>query len=446
VGDRAIVIGAGIGGLTAARVLSRRYPSVTVLDRDTLPPDASPRRGVPQGTQPHLLLIGGQRELSALFAGIEEELIAAGGVPIDTGQQLCTFRYGRRWPAAPTGLVPIAVTRPLLEAAIRARVAALPGVVIRDRVAVSGLAGREGVVTGVVLDTGETLDAAVVVDCTGRGSRSDRWLGALGLPSPEQVEVKVGVSYSTRIYRRRPGDLLADGWRAAIILPAPPAERMSGVAMPIEGDRWLVGIGGWHLPDPPSDAATFEAGARHLPDPIVAELIARAEPLGDVVVARFPSSRRRLFEKLGRLPAGYVALGDAICSFNPIYGQGMTCAARQAAALGDALDRRHGTPDAAMAHEYYAAAAEIIQTPWQFAVGGDFSFPETTGPRPRGQAITRWYGRQIAYASQVEPDINQVFAEVQHLIEPASTLFRPRFAARVLRHARKRRRQGAVPG
>jgi 2-polyprenyl-6-methoxyphenol hydroxylase-like FAD-dependent oxidoreductase len=438
--DRAIVIGAGLAGLAAARVLSRRYPTVTILDRDTLPSDSTPRRGVPQSSQPHILLVSGLRELSAMFPGLEQELTAAGGIRFDTGTGLCAFRFGRRWSGQPTGVELLSVTRPQLESVVRARVAALPGVTIRDQVAVSALAGGDGTVTGVVLDTGETLDAALVVDCSGRGSRSDRWLQALGVPAPEQVEVKIGVSYSTRTYRRAPGDL--PGWQAAFTLPTPPGEKMSGLAIPVEGDRWLVSVGGWHLTEPPADVASFEACLRSLPDPIVSRLISKAEPLSDVVVSRFPSSRRRLFEKLERLPAGYVALGDAICSFNPIYGQGMTCAAREASALGRALDE-HRTPDAALARAYYAAAADIIKIPWQFAVGGDFNFPETTGPRPRGTAVRNWYARQIAYAAQVDGEVNGTFSRVQHLLIPPSALFQPSFVARVIRQARKRHREPA---
>jgi 2-polyprenyl-6-methoxyphenol hydroxylase-like FAD-dependent oxidoreductase len=427
-----------MAGLTTARVLSRRYSTVTVIDRDTLPFDASPRRGVPQSAHPHILLVSGMRELSALFPGLDDELITAGGSRFDTGTGLCVYRFGRRWPSAPTGLELVSVTRPQLESVVRARVTALPGVAIRDETAVSGLAGQADRVTGVVLDTGETLGAALVVDCTGRGSRSDRWLGALGVRPPEQEEVKVGVSYSTRLYRRRPGDL--NGWQAAFTLPTPPGERVSGVAVPVEGDRWIVAIGGWHLPDPPTDAPSFEAHVRSLPDPILPGLIDKAEPLSEVSVARFPSSRRRLFEKLGDPPAGYLALGDAICSFNPIYGQGMTCAAREATALGRILDQHHRTPGTEMVRAFYAEAAEIIKTPWQFAVGGDFTFPETTGTRPRGAAVRNWYARQIAYASQIDPEVNTTFASVQHLLTPPSALFRPAFAARVFRQARKRHR------
>jgi len=380
----AVVIGASMAGLSAARVLSERFGSVTVLDRDTLPDDGKPRRGVPQGAHGHILLVSGLRELAALFPGLEEELVAAGGTRFDTGLGLCTYRYGGRWFPAPTGLGLVSMSRPRLEAIVRDRVAKLPSVTIRDQVAVAALAGTQAGMTGVVLDTGETLPADLVVDCSGRGSRSDRWLSEFGFPAPEQLEIKIGVTYSTRLYRRRPDDL--PDWTAIFTLPAPPHEKWFGIALPLEDDRWLVGLGGWHVDSPPDDAASFEAAALSLPDPILADLMARVEPLTDPLTYRFPSSRRRLFEKLDRLPAGYLALGDAICSFNPIYGQGMTCAAKEAVALGAALDR-HDRADAGMAREYYRAAAELIGTPWQFAWAAT---SPTRRPRVRVRAASSW--------------------------------------------------------
>ncbi|MBM2618852.1 hypothetical protein JIG36_25160 [Actinoplanes sp. LDG1-06] len=434
------MIGAGIAGLAAARVLSERFAQVVVLDRDVLPSEPVPRRGVPQGHQPHILLAGGMRTFNELFPGFEDELIAAGGTRFDTGLGLCSYRMGRRWPSAPTGVSLVSATRPCIEAIVRSRVDARPTVTIRDRVAVSKLLGsataarKATTVTGVVLDDGEEIRADLVVDCSGRGARSDRWLAALGLPTPGLLEVKVGVSYTSRYYRRRPGDLT--GWSAIFILPTPPGEHLSGLALPVEGDRWLAGIGGWHVTEPPADAESFEGHAHGLPDPILSELLDRAEPVSDLVTTRFPSSRRRLFEQLPEPPAGYVALGDAVCSFNPVYGQGMTCAAMSAIALGRALDE-HGRQ---AARPYYAAVARILDVPWSFAVGGDFSFPQTTGPRPRGFAVRRWYSRRIAWASQIDSGVNATFARVQHLVDPPSTLMRPAFVVRVLRMAGKRRR------
>jgi len=431
----AVVIGASMAGLGAARVLSERFGSVTVLDRDTLPDDNTPRRGVPQGSHGHILLVSGLRELAALFDGLEDELLAAGGTRFDPGLSLRVYQYGRRSPTAATGLEMIAMSRPLLESVIRKRVAKLAGVTIRDQVAVTGLASEDGRITGVVLDTGETLTADLTVDCSGRSGSSDRWLADQGLPVPERVEVKAGVAYSTRTFRRRPGDL-PEGV-AFIVLPTPPEETKIALVMPVEDDRWLIGLGGWHLDNPPTDPASFEAFVRSLPDPALAEVMDRAEPLTDPVIFRYPSSRRRMFERLPAQPAGFLALGDAICSFNPIYGQGMTCAAREAVTLGATLDK-HRAVSAEMARDYYRATAKVIATPWQFAAGGDFVYPQTTGPRPRGIKLSNWYARQIGLASQVAPDIGATFQSVQQLITPPGVLFKPAMIVRVLRLARRR--------
>jgi glycine/D-amino acid oxidase-like deaminating enzyme len=281
----AVVIGAGMAGLVAARVLSDRYDAVTVLDRDALPEGSTSRRGAPQSSQPHVLLVSGLYELDRLFPGIAEELTAAGATRFDAGLGLCAYRYGRRWPRTPIGVDLVSASRPLIEAVVRAHVATRPGVTIRDRVAVTELAGSGDRVTGVVLDSDETLEADIVVDASGRGSRSDRWLAGLGFPSPARTDIKIGVTYTTRLYHRRADDL--DRWQAAFVLPTPPEENRHGVALPIEGDRWIVTVGGWHIDTPPVTAAEFLAFAHSLPDPIIADLVDRAEPLTDPVVYRF---------------------------------------------------------------------------------------------------------------------------------------------------------------
>ena len=436
----AVVVGAGIAGLVAARVLSRRYPSVTVLDRDTLPDDPAPRRGVPQSAQPHVLLVSGMRELDALFPGLSDELVDKGALRFDSGLGLCVYRYGSRWPREASELELVSISRPLLEATIRERVVKEPGVTMRDGVSVNALSGLDGRVTGVFLDTGELLEADLVADCSGRGSRSDRWLAALGFPAPEQIEIKIGVTYTTRVFRRTAGQL--EGWLAALVLPTPPGQNRIGTVLAIEDDRWLVTVGGWHVDHPPTDVASFEEYARSLPDPVVADLVRTAEPLTEPRLYRFPSSRRRRFETLDRVPAGYVALGDAVCSFNPIYGQGMTCAALQARALDQALER-HGAATVEMARDYFAAAAKTLGTPGQFAVGGDFAYPGTVGPRPRGVAVTNWYGRRMSLASKRDPTLHRIFFTVQQLLAPPSTLFKPAVVAKVLWLSRRRGRVAA---
>jgi 2-polyprenyl-6-methoxyphenol hydroxylase-like FAD-dependent oxidoreductase len=440
-GSTAVVIGAGIAGLCAARVLADRYAHVVVLDRDHLPPQAVPRRGVPQGHHGAVLLAAGQQALGELFPGLVDELVGAGAVPFEPGTEMTFYRYGSVWPKAPTGISVVSFSRPLLEHALRGRVAARANVRIRAEVAAAALAGTGGMVTGVVLDSGETIPCAVVVDCSGRGSRSDRWLAELGFAAPAVTEVKIGVGYATRLFRRGPGDL-ADG-TALLVLPDAPYETRAGMALPIEGDRWLVSMGGWHGDFPaPGDQEAFAAHARSLPHPGIAELMDRCDPVTGVVSFTFPSSRRRHFEDLPAHPAGYLALGDAMCSFNPIYGQGMTCAALQARALGRQLDA-HGAATAALAADYYREASGIIATPWQFAAGGDFAYPQTQGVRPRGIALRNHYSRRLQLAAQVDPDIRRVFTAVQHLLTPPGVLRRPAMVLRVLRLSR--RAPGARP-
>jgi 2-polyprenyl-6-methoxyphenol hydroxylase-like FAD-dependent oxidoreductase len=404
-----------------------------VIDRDRLTDDGAPRRGVPQGNHGHVLLVAGQRALAELFPGVEDDLHRAGATSFDIGADLSTYRFGTVWPPLPTGFRLISLSRPRLELVLRQRIAALPNVVIRDEVAVSGLTGTDGRVAGVVLDDGETVPADLVVDCSGRGGRSDRWLDALGYPAPAVVEVKVGVCYSTRLFRRGPGDLAAG--QGIFVLPTPPAEKRIGLVLPIEDDRWLVSLGGWHTPHPPGDPDEFRADAAALPHSAIAELISGAEPLTDVTTFRFPSSRRRRFEQLRILPAGYVAVGDAICSFNPVYGQGMTCAALEALALRSTLER-HGGATTEMAREFYRAAALVIVTPWRFAVGGDFAYPETTGPRPFAIDLLNRYSRQVQLASLGSAEIRRTFMSVQHLVAPPKVLFRPLTVAKVLLAAR----------
>jgi 2-polyprenyl-6-methoxyphenol hydroxylase-like FAD-dependent oxidoreductase len=197
----------------------------------------------------------------------------------------------------------------------------------------------------------------------------------------------------------------------------------------------LVGVGGMHGDHAAPDGAAFLRHAQSLPDPTIAELLANREPLTGVTTIQFPTSRRRHFERLRRRPAGYLALGDAICSFNPVYGQGMACAAMQALALGAALDR-HGEASAAMAAEYYKTAATLISTPWRFAVGADFAYPDTRGPRPVGIKLLNWYSQQIQLAAQTSPKVRRAFTSVQQLVAPPGLLWKPSMILDVLRSAR----------
>jgi 2-polyprenyl-6-methoxyphenol hydroxylase-like FAD-dependent oxidoreductase len=308
---------------------------------------------------------------------------------------------------------------------------------IRADAAVAGLTGRPGErVSGVELAGGERLPADLVVDASGRGSRSDRWLSQLGFPAPPESVITVRLCYTTRMVRGQPDDLPGAGM--IIIGETPPDRRRFGAAFPIEGDRWLVTLGGFHGEQAPTDPEGFQRFADSLPQPAIADLLRQADPVTDPVVYTYPTSRRRHFERLRRMPGGYLAIGDALCSFNRVYGHGITVAAQEVLALADCLDRTNRSTGPVMIRDFYRRTGELIGVAWDMAASTDFAYRATEGPKPRGLAVTHWYQRRVFRATHVSPDVVNAVVRVQHLITPGSALLRP--FAKVLRAARRAHR------
>jgi flavin-dependent dehydrogenase len=273
------------------------------------------------------------------------------------------------------------------------------------------------------------LYADLVVDATGRGSSSPKWLAEMGYTPPQETEIKVGVGYATRIYRRNPDDLI--GADLVMISPQPPHDKRGGFMFPIEQDRWIVSLGCWSGDYPPTDEAGYLEYARSLAAPDIYNLISRLEPLSDIVPYRFPSSLRRHYEKLTRFPRGYLVAGDAICSFNPVYGQGMTSAAMQARAL-DSLLRTQPDP-ATLAHAFFKQATKVVDIPWQLAVGEDFRYPDTIGPKAPGTDLINRYVTRVHQATHHDPVVYGAFLQVMNLLKPPTSLFHPKIVWRVLR-------------
>jgi 2-polyprenyl-6-methoxyphenol hydroxylase-like FAD-dependent oxidoreductase len=432
--EHAVVLGASMAGLLAAKVLAEHYRHVTVVDRDTLEPDANcPRRGVPQGAHVHALLGRGQQALEELLPGLTEELVSRGA---RMGDQLDDARLhfsGHRMARAHSGVPALCVSRPLLEEAVRARVAATPAVTLVARcelVALKTSVGRRRV-TGVRVrregGAEQVMAADLVVAATGRGSRVATWLTALGLPAPAEEHVKIGLGYATRVYRARPEALAGD--LAVVCAPAPPRRR-GGVLQALEGDRWMVTLMGVLGDHPPTDAAGFRDFAGSLPAPDIHDAIAVAEPMGDAVPFRFPASVRKRYEQLPRFPECLLVLGDAFCSLNPIYGQGITVAALEALALNDQLCRRHPPRP----HAFHRRVAAIVEVPWEMAVAGDMAFPGAEGRRtPKTRILNAYIGRLHATAA-TNADVATAFFRVAGLLDPPSALLAPRIVLPVLRH------------
>jgi 2-polyprenyl-6-methoxyphenol hydroxylase-like FAD-dependent oxidoreductase len=275
------------------------------------------------------------------------------------------------------------------------------------------------------------LGANLVVDASGRGSRTPAWLHELGFQTPDVSEVKIGVGYTSRLYRRRPDDLT--GAKLVMSSPTPPDERRFGVLFPIEDDRWLLTLGGWLGDHPPTDNGGFQAFARSLPAVDLGRIAALAEPLGDFALHKVPSSLRRYYERLDRVPDGLLAIGDAVCSFNPIYGQGMTVAALEAEELESCL--REGAPGRSwtgLPRRFYARIASVVDASWTMAVSEDFRFPEVTGPKPPGTDLTNWYMGYVHRATLRDPVVCREFLRVMSMLKPPSSLFHPGIVARAL--------------
>lgn len=429
----AVVLGASMSGMLAVRALSTHFERITVVERDVLPEGEEVRKGVPQSAHAHGLLASGYRVMDEYFPGMMDELEALGAPRGDVVGDFLWFQYGRWKLRHDSGLRGITVSRPCLEAAIRRRVKSLRHVTF--------LEGADGVrpkcdrgtgrVTGFVVrprhgNVEETLEADLVVDASGRGSQSPRWLEEWGFGRPEEISVKINVGYATRTFERRPGDFFDS--MGGIISGTPPASTRYGAVLAAEGNRWVVTLVGTVGDYPPTNEKEWVTFAASLPVPVVHELVTSARPLTEIVSYRFPANQRRLYERMKRFPAGYLVTGDAVCSFNPIYGQGMSVAASEAKALDDSLAAGLD----GLSQRFYARTRKIVDIPWLIATGEDLRFPQVDGQRPPGfRVVNRYLERVHAMASE-DQAVCRKFFDVLNLLAPPSSLMSPRVAWRVL--------------
>ena len=324
----AVVIGGSMAGLLAARVLSEHFERVTVIERDKLIDVAEPRKGVPQGRHVHALLAGGAAILRTYFPDLYAALAQDGSVPVDT-TDIRRYQLGMRVAAVPSPVKTLWQSRPFLEQHVRDALSARNTVQFLDRCSVTRLKTSDERITGVVLQhhSGqqrvEELAASLVVDASGRGSRAPQWLASLGYGQVEETSVKIDVGYASRIYRC-PNQLPTD-WKVLIVLGAPPDNKRAGVIFPIEGGYWMVTLAGWLRDYPPDDDDGFLEHARSLARQDLYEAIKEAEPITSIAVYRYAANRWRHYDRMSRLPEGFIVMGDAVCAFSPVYGQDIRC-------------------------------------------------------------------------------------------------------------------------
>lgn len=452
-GNQAIVVGASMGGMLAARVLADFYPSVIVVERDDLPAGVGNRRGVPQGRQPHLLLARAAQILDELFPGILAELVAAGAPVWNDGDlsklvvSVGGHQLVRTAPMPdPGALVNYYPTRPLLECIVRQRLRDCPNVTVLEGRDLTGLTSTpcRTRVTGVRVarrrDGDEsTLSADLVVDATGRGSRTPVFLEGLGYARPREDELTVHAAYASQLVHLPDGVLHEN----LIAIMPDPGHSQGFVMFRGENDTWIIGVGAIAGAEPPRDRAEILRAADELAPPHIAAAARASEPLAEVAHHRLPSNRWRRYDLLRHLPDGLLVLGDAVCSFNPIYGQGMTVASIESLILRDVL--REGSHD--LPRRFFRTSAKKVKVAWQTAVGSDLTLPQIEGPRPWQTRLTNAYLDRVMAAAETDPLVTQQFLRVTGMVDSPSALLRPTFVWRVTRGvARSARSHGLAVG
>jgi 2-polyprenyl-6-methoxyphenol hydroxylase-like FAD-dependent oxidoreductase len=427
---RAVVVGGSIGGLLAGLVLAEVCGEVVLVERGELVDAPLPRAGVPQGQHAHGLLAGGLAALEQLLPGICRELEQLGCPSGDNLRDASWVFAGRRLARGDSGVRGMTMARPLLEHAIRSRVLALPNVSIRAGTRVLGLRYTAGRVTGVRLaakpGAEEQITAELVVDASGRHSLLPEWLAAVGLVGPRIEEVALETRYVSRIYRRLPHHL--NGGIALCLVASRKLPR-GGVALALDQERWLVSqyaLGGER---PPQDHASFVAFARTLSSPALAELLEDTEPLGEAHSLRFPSSIRRHYEQMRDFPQGLLVCGDALASFNPTFGQGITVAAKQAVLLRG-LCRRVALPE--LGKVFVEQAAPIVDVAWSAAVGPALAYPGVRGRMTLKMRLANAYLPRVIARAHEDVQVATALLRVMQFLAPPASLFAPRFLFRVL--------------
>jgi 2-polyprenyl-6-methoxyphenol hydroxylase-like FAD-dependent oxidoreductase len=433
VADRAVVIGGSIVGTLTARVLSEFYREVVVLDRDTVLGVYSVRKGAPHAAHAHAFHSQGYDNVMELFPDLPEDL-AKHGIPTPDLGHMRWYFNSRLLQQTTTGLRSIGAQRPIIEGILRSKVAALPNVTYHERTEVLNLLGNEdnSRVTGVRLspvgapDEQTELAADLVIDTTGRGSRTPVWLEQLGYQRPPEERMTIGLTYTTRLFHHRPGMLEDTQSVNPVASPEHPRGAFFGRVGPQTCILSLTGILG---DKPPTDTEGFLDYVKSLPVSEVYDAVHDAEPMTDPVSFGFPASVRRHYESMERFPDRFFVLGDALCSFNPVYGQGMMVATIEVMALRAAL-RSGSAPDSAALR---AELASIVDAPWAISTNGDLDFPGVPGERtPEVQMGNAFIGK-LTVAATKDPELTKAFLQVAGLKAPLSSLMEPEIIERVER-------------
>jgi 2-polyprenyl-6-methoxyphenol hydroxylase-like FAD-dependent oxidoreductase len=434
---QAVVIGAGMAGLAAAKAVSASFEKVIVIERDALPAAPSARAGTPQARHTHGLLPGGLSALEHLFPGIEADMIAAGAVRVRQRRDMRLDLPGfDPFPARDFGFDQLMLSRPALELVCRRRVEREPNIAFLPRSRATELiaSADSRSVTGLRFEdargTPASVAADLIVDASGRASPTLRFLEEVGCPKPTTIEIGIDQAYASVIFEK-PEDAPTD-WLGALHQPTAPESSRWGLLMPIEGGRWSVSVCVNHEVTP-CDIGEFMMFVKSFRTPSIYNAIRHAKRITNVVRYGMPCSVLRAFDRVDRFPRGLIPIGDSVCRFPPVNGQGMSIAAQESCALASLLSSRRAGVDplAGLAESFFAQIQPLLETPWAVAKA-DFAYPQTRGERPPDFEKSRRYAAALMRLAAEDVEIDRILAEVRMLLKPQSALREPWLASRVM--------------
>ena len=433
--NHAVVIGGSIAGLMAARVLSDYFSQVTILERDHLPDPPASRAGVPQDRHVHVLLQRGAMIAGRLFPTIEETLQAAGAHRVDLIADAQVKLRGQWLERYPSDKFTFACSRILLESVMRQQVQAIPNIAFESSAQVLGLVADGDQISGVHVrwknrDQEDIQSADLVVDASGRTSKAPQWLAEIGYDEPEESVIDVQLGYAGRRYQA-PTDGAFD-WKIMMVSQQPPVKSRAGLIYSEEEGVWMVMLAGILGDYPPTDEAGFDAFARTV-DPRFFAAMQAATPITKIFGYRKTENRYRRYEKLTRWPERFIVLGDAVCGFNPVYGQGMTVAAMAADCLGATLRQANGQLEDVTA-AFRSQYPKVVEPAWRLATSADLEWLDGQNAVSAAERLAAWYLSKLLDTIPAERLVRERFFAVQNLMLPLSALFGPRVMARVLRH------------
>ncbi|MFK0570388.1 FAD-dependent monooxygenase [Endozoicomonas sp.] len=439
--QRAIVIGGSVAGLMAAKTLSPFFKEVIILEKDPLDSDSGLHKGAGQGSHSHVLLPSGIELLEQLFGTPRFNLREYGIYPADAAEELKWFQFGVWKKRFHSGVDMGWCHRSQFEWQVRQTVISVSNIQLQTGSRVLGLVVSEdgrrikGVHYQATLnkDATQMLEADLIIDAAGRGTHTPKWLSEASIASVTEDEVRAQISYTTRKFQIPESLTDSLDWKVLAIYPEPPNVKRGGMIYPLGNGEWMTTLVGFNGEVATLEMAGFMDYAQSLPQPDLYEVLKQGTPIGEPLNYRIPGSLWRRYDRIKQWPGNFLVVGDAVCSFNPIYGQGVTMALKDLQKLKVLLEQQETdfTPATMARLQKQIGQGKII--PWLMAASPDFMYPGTRGKKPVGISMMNSYIKTIMKLAGKDQDIHQRFIETFTFLKSPMVLMTPGIISKVIR-------------